>query len=47
MGESSRGLGDTLAKVIKTTTRIKPCSDCDKRKEKLNKWFPYYKEIDT
>ena len=44
----ARGLGDTLARVINRTTGIEPCSDCDDRKRKLNKWFPYFsKEIDT
>jgi len=37
----ARGLGDTLARVINSTTGIEPCDDCNKRKEKLNKWFPY------
>ena len=39
------GLGDSLARVIQRTTGIKPCSGCDKRKETLNKWFPYTKRI--
>ena len=48
MGENARGLGDTLARVIKRTTSIEPCDDCNKRKEKLNKWVPYFsQEIDT
>ena len=37
----ARGLGDTLARVIDRTTGIEPCSACDKRKDALNKWFPY------
>ena len=44
----ARGLGDTLARVINRTTGIEPCDSCNKRKEKLNKWFPYTKkEIKT
>ena len=44
----ARGLGDTLARVIHNTTGIEPCDGCNKRKEKLNKWFPYTKkEMDT
>ena len=46
--EGVRGLGDTLARVIKRTTGIEPCAGCEKRKKTLNKWFPYIsKEIDT
>ena len=45
---AARGLGDTLARVINRTTGIEPCGSCDKRKEKLNQWFPYTKkELDT
>ena len=43
----ARGLGDTLARVINRTTGIEPCSSCDKRKDALNKWFPYQKDLDT
>ena len=42
-----RGLGDTLARVINRTTGIEPCGACDKRKDALNKWFPYKKDLDT
>ena len=42
-GSLARGLGDTLARVINSVTGIKPCADCDKRKETLNKWIPYKK----
>ena len=37
----SKGVGDTLAKIIDKTTGIKPCSGCDKRKNYLNSIFPY------
>ena len=40
-GTLARGLGDTLARVINNWTGIEPCDGCDKRKEKLNTWFPY------
>ena len=44
----SRGFGDTLARVIHSTTGIEPCDNCTRRKEKLNKWFPYTKRsVDT
>ena len=43
----ARGLGDTLARVINRTTGIEPCGACDKRKDTLNKWFPYQKDLDT
>ena len=47
-GNLARGLGDTLARVINRATGIEPCNSCDKRKEKLNQWFPYTKkEMDT
>ena len=39
----SRGLGDTVAKVIKAVTlgRVKPCGGCGKRRAKLNRLVPY------
>lgn len=42
----SKGLGDTVKKVIKITKIDKVlgkenCDKCDKRKEQLNKKFPY------
>ena len=43
----ARGLGDTLARVINRATGIEPCGACDKRKDALNKWFPYQKDLDT
>ena len=43
----ARGLGDTLARVINRTTGIEPCGACDKRKDALNKWFPYKKNHKT
>jgi len=40
---SSKGLGDTVSKVIKKVSRgkVKECAPCAKRREKLNKMFPY------
>ena len=43
----ARGLGDTLARVINRTMGVKPCGACDERKDTLNKWFPYQKDLDT
>ena len=51
MEKKSKGLGDTIEKIttatgikkiVKTVNNItgKDCG-CDKRKKKLNKWFPY------
>lgn len=39
----SRGLGDTVAKVIHRVTRghAKPCGGCKKRQNRLNEMFPY------
>ena len=39
----SRGLGDTVSKAIKTLSggHIKECKSCEKRKNALNKMFPY------
>jgi len=39
----SKGLGDTVEKVIKVLSRgkAKPCGGCKKRKEALNKLMPY------
>ena len=41
----SRGLGDTVAKIIHKVSRgkIKPCGGCKKRQKRLNKIFPYGK----
>ena len=41
----SRGLGDTVAKVIKAVTfgRLRPCGGCRKRRSWLNKVIPYRK----
>ena len=42
----SKGLGDSVSKIIKKVTagKIKECNSCKKRKEMLNKLFPYKKE---
>ena len=42
----SKGVGDTIGKAIKAVSfgKIKPCGACKKRKEKLNKMFPYKKD---
>jgi hypothetical protein len=37
---SSRGLGDTIAKIT-NAVGIKPCGGCKKRQKKLNETFPY------
>lgn len=37
------GLGDTIEKITKTIG-IKPCGGCKKRRDKLNKLFPYKNE---
>jgi len=44
--KQSRGLGDTVSKIIKKATfgKIEECDSCKKRKEMLNKLFPYKKE---
>ena len=41
--DPSRGLGDTVSKIIKRATfgKSKECEPCKKRKEKLNRMFPY------
>ena len=36
----SKGLGDVIAKVTEAVG-IKPCESCKKRKDKLNKLFPF------
>jgi hypothetical protein len=41
---SSKGLGDTVEKILKAAgvqKAKKECSPCKKRKERLNKMFPY------
>tara|TARA_R100000995_G_C3446636_1_gene106008 strand:+ start:511 stop:678 length:168 start_codon:yes stop_codon:yes gene_type:complete len=39
----SKGFGDTVEKVIKKVTagKVKPCGGCKKRRDALNKMFPY------
>ena len=39
----NQGLGDTVSKAIKKMTggKIEECDSCKKRKEMLNKLFPY------
>ena len=39
----SKGLGDTVKKVIDKVTRgrVKPCNGCKKRQQRLNKLLPY------
>ncbi len=43
---NSRGLGDTVAKVIHKVSggKIKPCGGCRKRQRRLNKLVPYGKK---
>jgi hypothetical protein len=38
--EKSKGLGDTVKKVT-DALKIKQCSACKRRQEKLNRLFPY------
>ena len=44
----SKGLGDTLSKVIKKATfgKVQECDSCKKRKEMMNKLFPYKEKND-
>jgi hypothetical protein len=39
----SKGLGDTIAKMIQTATlgTVKPCEPCKQRQATLNRLFPY------
>ena len=37
----SRGLGDTVAKIVHAVTGIKPCGGCQKRRAALNRLMPY------
>lgn len=41
--EKSKGLGDTVSKVVKRVTfgKVKECEPCKKRREALNKIVPY------
>ena len=43
--EKIKGLGDTISKIIKKVSggKVKECESCKKRKEALNKKFPYKK----
>tara|TARA_R100001086_G_scaffold226652_1_gene145397 strand:+ start:2551 stop:2883 length:333 start_codon:yes stop_codon:yes gene_type:complete len=38
---ASQGLGDTIEKVTRAMGVKKPCGGCKKRKDKLNRIFPY------
>jgi len=40
-GLVSKGLGDTVAKVIHAVTGIEPCEACRRRRDRLNEMFPY------
>ena len=44
----SKGVGDTVSKIIKNITKgkVKECEPCKKRKAKLNKMFPYKNKND-
>tara|TARA_R100000152_G_C6782215_1_gene219068 strand:+ start:79 stop:243 length:165 start_codon:yes stop_codon:yes gene_type:complete len=46
--EKSKGLGDTVSKVIKKITRgkVSECEPCRKRREALNKALPYRQDKD-
>lgn len=37
----SKGLGDTVKRVIKKIGLDKSCTKCEKRQQELNKLFPY------
>ena len=43
VGVTNRGLGDTIAWLIKLATfgYVKPCNACNSRRAKLNRLFPY------
>ena len=43
--DKSKGLGDTVSKIIKKITlgKVEECEPCKKRKEALNNKFPYGK----
>lgn len=42
MAEKSKGLGDTVAKVLKKVgVRKQKICNCTKRQRLLNKYFPY------
>jgi len=42
-GAPDRGLGDTIARGIKTVTlgKVNPCPSCQKKIDRLNARFPY------
>ena len=46
MKKIDKGLGDTIARAIKTVSRgkIQECGGCTKRKEFLNKVVPYKRD---
>jgi len=44
--EKSKGLGDTVKKVTEAL-KIKQCSACKRRQEKLNRLFPYKQKRTT
>jgi len=41
--QKDKGVGDTV-KRITSAVGIKPCGECEKRAEALNKKFPYRKD---
>lgn len=42
VSHKSRGLGDTVANITKFFG-VQTCGGCERRQEKLNRWFPYQK----
>ena len=50
MSKDSKGLGDTIKKLIESTgvrKNKKPCDGCKSRQEKLNKLYDLFKEAET
>jgi len=45
-GAPDRGLGDTIARVIKTVTfgKVNPCPSCLKKIDRINAAVPYAQE---
>ena len=41
---AASGLGDTVAAAIHALTGIKPCAACKRRRQWLNRKFPYKKK---
>lgn len=44
--KKSEGVGDIIKIISTDIIGIEPCSDCEERRKKLNKMFPFTKKVE-